>query len=97
MVWRVRSWSHFEKMQDTYDWQVDNRQSFNTQYVGQSNYFSRLQGLLIHPTYQWEIGSHVQQNQFNAYLQGEERILRKVNLLYRLIWIGGEREWKKKK
>ena len=41
MVWRVKSWSHFEKMQDTYDWQVDNRQSFNTQYVGQSNYFSR--------------------------------------------------------
>jgi hypothetical protein len=96
MVWRVKSWSHFEKMQDTYDWQVDNRQSFNTQYVGQSNYFSRLQGLLIHPTYQWEIGSHVQQNHFNAYLQGEERALQKVNLLYHLIWIGGKREWIKK-
>jgi hypothetical protein len=83
-------------MQDAYDWQVDNRQTFNTQYVGQSNYFSRLQGLLILPTYQWEIGSHVQQNQFNAYLQGEERALRKVNLLYHLIWFGGKREWIKK-
>lgn len=96
MVWRVKSWNHFEKMQDTYDWQVDKSQSLNTQYVGQSNYFSRLQGLLIHPKYQWDVGSHIQQNQFNAYLRGEERALQKVNLWYHLIWVGGKREWIKK-
>lgn len=96
MVWRVKSWNHFEKMQDTYQWQVDKSQLFNAQYVGQSNYFSRIQGLLIKPTYQWEIGSHVQQNMFNAYLQKEEKALRKVNLMYHLFWIGGKREWIKK-
>lgn len=96
MVWRVKSWNHFEKMQDTYDWQVDKSQSLNTQYVGQSNYFSRLQGLLIHPKYQWDVGSHIQQNQFNAYLRGEERALQKVNLWYHFIWVGGKREWIKK-
>jgi len=48
------------------------------------------------PECQWEIGSYVQQNQFNAHLQGEERALRKVNLLYHLIWVGGKREWIKK-
>jgi len=95
-VWRFKSWTHLEKMQDVYFWDITNGTVANTQYVFQSNHFTRLQGFFIKPTYHLEIGAHLHQNQFNAFLKEEQQVAEKVNLLYDLYWIGGKTAMVKK-
>lgn len=96
-VWRIKSWSHLENMSDSYDWKVKKETSFNTQYVFQSNNFTRLQGFFVKPSYQLEIGTHFNQNQFNAFLETYQDRTNKVRLLSYMQWIGGKTEWVRKK
>lgn len=95
-VWQFKSWTHLEKMGDGYFWDIKNGTDVNTQVVFQSNHFTRFQGFYIKPKYQLEIGAHLHQNQFNAFLKEEQKETDKVNLLYYLYWIGGKTEMVKK-
>jgi hypothetical protein len=91
-VWRLKSWTHVGKMANQYNWQIDNETALNAQYVEQSNYFSRIQGMLIKKRFQLELGAHFQENQFDAFKQPEERGIGEIKVASRLIWIGVKTE-----
>jgi hypothetical protein len=91
-VWRLKTWTHWMKMEDQYHWLVDNETVFHTQYVEQSNSFSRIQGQWIKRGIQLEIGAHFQENYFDAFKSVEQRGLQEIKITSQLFWIGGKKE-----
>jgi hypothetical protein len=95
-VWRFKTWFRRENMGDEYNWRVKREIGYNGQHVVQSNLFGRIQGFYIASAYQFEVGTHLNQNLFNAFYENVPDISKRVRLAYYMVWFGGKREWTQK-